>query len=62
MKLEFQEYQARKIVNVHKHVDGPWFWVNTALTLTLAAVAVVSFATSAVGVMRVVATLADMTH
>jgi len=26
MKLEFQEYQARKIVNVHKHVDGPWFW------------------------------------
>lgn len=26
MKLKFQEYQARKIVNVHKHVDGPWFW------------------------------------
>ena len=26
MKLEFQEYQARKIVNVHKHVDGGWFW------------------------------------
>jgi DNA repair photolyase len=26
MKLEFQEYQARKIVNIHKHVDGPWFW------------------------------------
>jgi DNA repair photolyase len=26
MKLEFQEYQPRKIVNVHKHVDGPWFW------------------------------------
>lgn len=26
MKLEFQEYQARKIVNVHHHVDGPWFW------------------------------------
>jgi DNA repair photolyase len=26
MKLEFQEYKARKIVNVHKHVDGPWFW------------------------------------
>jgi DNA repair photolyase len=25
MKLEFQEYQARKIVNVHRHVD-PWFW------------------------------------
>jgi len=26
MKLEFQEYRPRKIVNVHKHVDGPWFW------------------------------------
>ena len=26
MKLEFHEYHARKIVNVHKHVDGPWFW------------------------------------
>jgi DNA repair photolyase len=26
MKLEFKEYRARKIVNVHKHVDGPWFW------------------------------------
>ena len=26
MKLAFQEYKARKIVNVHKHVDGPWFW------------------------------------
>jgi DNA repair photolyase len=26
MKLEFQEYQPRKIINVHKHVDGPWFW------------------------------------
>ncbi len=25
MILEFQEYQARKIVNVHKHVDA-WFW------------------------------------
>ena len=26
MKLEFREYRPRKIVNVHKHVDGPWFW------------------------------------
>jgi DNA repair photolyase len=26
MKLEFQEYRARRILNVHKHVDGPWFW------------------------------------
>jgi DNA repair photolyase len=26
MNLEFQEYRPRKIVNVHKHVDGPWFW------------------------------------
>lgn len=25
MKLEFQEYRARKIVNTHKHVDA-WFW------------------------------------
>ena len=23
---EFREYRPRKIVNVHKHVDGPWFW------------------------------------
>jgi hypothetical protein len=26
MKLEFQEYRAHKIVNAHRHVDGPWFW------------------------------------
>jgi DNA repair photolyase len=26
MNLEFHEYRARKIVNVHRHVDGPWFW------------------------------------
>jgi DNA repair photolyase len=26
MKLEFREYRARKMVNVHRHVDGPWFW------------------------------------
>jgi len=26
MKPEFQEYHARGIVNVHRHVDGPWFW------------------------------------
>lgn len=26
MNLEFEEYNVRKIVNVHKHVDGPWFW------------------------------------
>ena len=26
MRLEFEEYRPRKIVNVHKHVDGPWFW------------------------------------
>jgi DNA repair photolyase len=26
MNLEFQEYQTRKIVNTHKHVDGAWFW------------------------------------
>jgi DNA repair photolyase len=26
MDLVFEEYQVRKIVNVHKHVDGPGFW------------------------------------
>ncbi|MBI9043822.1 MAG: hypothetical protein JEZ06_05010 [Anaerolineaceae bacterium] len=26
MQLEFKEYKVRKIVNIHKHVDGPWFW------------------------------------
>lgn len=26
MKLEFQEYRTKKILNIHKHVDGPWFW------------------------------------
>jgi DNA repair photolyase len=26
MKPEFEEYRPRKIVNVHKHADGPWFW------------------------------------
>jgi len=26
LQLEFEEYRPRRIVNVHKHVDGPWFW------------------------------------
>jgi DNA repair photolyase len=26
MNLEFHEYSPKKIVNVHRHVDGPWFW------------------------------------
>jgi len=26
MALDFEEYLPRKIVNVHRHVDGPWFW------------------------------------
>jgi len=26
VQLEFQEYRPRKLVNVHRHVDGPWFW------------------------------------
>lgn len=26
MKPAYQEYEVRRIVNVHKHVDGPWFW------------------------------------
>jgi DNA repair photolyase len=24
--MNFHEYRVRKIVIVHKHVDGPWFW------------------------------------
>jgi DNA repair photolyase len=26
MNLEFKEFHTRKTLNVHKHVDGPWFW------------------------------------
>ncbi|MBN1265900.1 MAG: hypothetical protein JXA25_10435 [Anaerolineales bacterium] len=26
MELVYEEYRPRRIVNVHKHVDGPWFW------------------------------------
>ena len=26
MRPVYEEYEVRKIVNVHKHVDGPWFW------------------------------------
>jgi len=26
LRIEFQEYRTKRIVNVHKHVDGPWFW------------------------------------
>jgi DNA repair photolyase len=26
MTLEYQEILPRKIVNIHPHVDGPWFW------------------------------------
>ncbi len=26
MGAEYHEYRVRKIVNTHKHVDGPWFW------------------------------------
>jgi DNA repair photolyase len=28
MQLEFQEYRPRKLVNTHRHVDGPWFWTK----------------------------------
>ena len=28
MKLEFHEKEVKKIVNVHKHVDGGWFWTK----------------------------------
>jgi DNA repair photolyase len=24
--IEFEEILPRKIVNIHRHVDGPWFW------------------------------------
>jgi DNA repair photolyase len=24
--LEFREYRPRRILNIHKHSDGPWFW------------------------------------
>ena len=26
MPIEFQEYYPKRIVNIHKHVDGAWFW------------------------------------
>ena len=26
MELVFEEYHPKNILNVHKHVDGPWFW------------------------------------
>jgi hypothetical protein len=26
MQTAFQDYRARKIVNVHKHIDGPRLW------------------------------------
>jgi DNA repair photolyase len=26
MKIAYEEYNTKKIINVHKHVDGPWFW------------------------------------
>jgi DNA repair photolyase len=28
MKPQFEEYSPKKIVNRHKHVDGPWFWTR----------------------------------
>ena len=32
MQLTYQEYSTRKIVNVHRHVDGPWFWTRYRAT------------------------------
>ena len=26
MELVFDEYRVKRLLNVHKHVDGPWFW------------------------------------
>lgn len=28
MDFEYQEYQAKKILNSYKHADGGWFWVK----------------------------------
>ncbi len=28
MRLAYQEYRPRKILNVQRHVDGPWFWTK----------------------------------
>lgn len=28
MQLAYQEYRPRKILNVQRHVDGPWFWTK----------------------------------
>jgi len=28
MQLKFQEYRSRKLVNVHRYGDGPWFWTK----------------------------------
>jgi DNA repair photolyase len=28
VKLEYQEYDAARILNVQAHVDGPWFWTK----------------------------------
>ncbi len=28
MRLTYQEYRPRKILNVQRHVDGPWFWTK----------------------------------
>lgn len=31
MKVKFEEYKARKIVNIHKHADS-WFWDKYSAT------------------------------
>ena len=28
MKLEYAPYEAKRIVNAYKHVDGAWFWTR----------------------------------
>jgi DNA repair photolyase len=28
VELVFKEYGPKRILNVHKHVDGPWFWTK----------------------------------
>ncbi|MFH1766555.1 MAG: radical SAM protein [Patescibacteria group bacterium] len=28
MAVRVEEYQAKKVLNVHKHIDGGWFWTR----------------------------------
>ena len=28
MKVEYRPYQPKRVLNRHKHTDGPWFWLR----------------------------------